>query len=445
MTRRQFIGAGAFALGALALPAAGLAEDRTKWQISAAEAFDREIEEFMESRKVPGGALAVVKDRRLVYARGYGFADRENKIRVRPDSLFRIASVSKPITAVTVLRLVEAKRLDLDARAFEMLQLPALLEPGKKPDPRLGKITIRQLLQHIGGWDRDKSFDPMFRSRIIARSLGETGPATSLAIIRYMLGKPLDFDPGARFAYSNFGYCALGRVIEKLTGQPYETFVQQNVLAPIGIKRMRIGASLIDRHGPGEVCYYAAKDSKASSVFPGTPERVPWPYGGFCLEAMDAHGGWIASAVDLARLAAALDDPLHSPLLSPATLRIMYAPPPPPVSWQPDGSLNDSHYGCGWNVRPTGADGKANYWHAGSLPGTAALLVRRHDGLSWAVLFNQRSDDKRLPDTAIDGALHRAADAVTAWPAENLFSKWQVRFFGRFVTAPGATIRVRRD
>src|SRR5258708_24406162 len=111
LTRRQFIGAGAFALGALALPAGGLAEGRAQRQISVAEAFDREIKKFMEIRKVPGGALAVVKDRRLVYARGYGFADRENKIGVRPGSLFRIASVSKPITAVTVLRLVEAKKV----------------------------------------------------------------------------------------------------------------------------------------------------------------------------------------------------------------------------------------------------------------------------------------------------------------------------------------------
>src|SRR6266700_4077024 len=381
LTRRQFIGAGAFALGALVLPAAGFAQNRTKRKISVADAFDREIEKFMEIRKVPGGALAVVKDRRLIYARGYGWADRENKIRVRPDSLFRIASVSKPITAVAVLRLVEAKRLDLDARAFELLRFSTLLEPEKKPDTRLGKITIRQLLQHTGGWDRDKSFDPMFRSRIIARTAGEPAPATSLAIIRYMLGQPLDFDPGARFAYSNFGYCVLGRVIEKLADQPYETFVQQNILAPIGIKRMRKGASLIDGRAPGEVRYYVADDAKASSVFPGTPQQVPWPYGGFCLEAM-------------------------------------YAPPPPPVSRKPDGSLNDSYYGCGWNVHPTGADGKANYWHTGSLPGTAALLVRRHDALSWTVLFNQRSDDKRLPDTAIDSALHRAAAAVTEWPAE---------------------------
>src|SRR5260370_31627563 len=77
LTRRQFIGAGAFALGALALPAGGLAENRAKRQISVAEAFDREIEKFMEIRKVPGGALTVVKDRRLVYARGYGWADAE--------------------------------------------------------------------------------------------------------------------------------------------------------------------------------------------------------------------------------------------------------------------------------------------------------------------------------------------------------------------------------
>src|SRR5229473_8118123 len=133
LTRRQFIGAGALALGALALPAGGLAEDRTTRQISVAEAFDREIEKFMLIRKVPGGALAVVKDRRLIYARGYGWADREKGIRVRPDSLFRIASVSKPITAVMVLRLVEANRLDLEARAFEMLRLSPQLEAGKKP------------------------------------------------------------------------------------------------------------------------------------------------------------------------------------------------------------------------------------------------------------------------------------------------------------------------
>ncbi len=149
--------------------------------------------------------------------------------------------------------------------------------------------------------------------------------------------------------------------------------------------------------------------------------HVPWPYGGFCLESMDAHGGWIASAVDLARFAAALHDAEHSPLLNPKTIQTMYRPPDPPVSRNDDGSLKDHYYGCGWLVRPVGKDAKANYWHTGSLPGTYTLLVRRHDGVSWAILFNQRSDDKKLPDSEIDPALHRAANAVTDWPKHDLF------------------------
>jgi len=139
---------------------------------------------------------------------------------------------------------------------------------------------------------------------------------------------------------------------------------------------------------------------------------------------MDAHGGWIASAVDLARFAAALRDSQSSRLLKPDTIRAMHAPPEPPVSRNDDGSLKDVYYGCGWMVRQVGREGKVNYWHTGSLPGTSTLLVRRWDGLSWAVLFNQRSSNKDLPDSAIDPALHRAADAVAEWPEADLFPEY---------------------
>jgi N-acyl-D-amino-acid deacylase len=139
---------------------------------------------------------------------------------------------------------------------------------------------------------------------------------------------------------------------------------------------------------------------------------------------MDAHGGWIASAVDLARFAAALHDDEHSPLLTPQTIRTMHLPPDPPVSRNDDGSLKDFYYGCGWLVRPLGKPAKANYWHTGSLPGTYTLLVQRHDGVSWAILFNQRSDDKKLPDSEIDPALHRAANAVTDWPKHDVFQQY---------------------
>jgi N-acyl-D-amino-acid deacylase len=383
------------------------------------------METFMAARKVPGGALAVVKDRRLVYARGYGWADREAKVPVKADSLFRIASLSKPITGVAVMKLIEDGRLTLDTKAFSLLELTPAVASLVDPEPRLRGITIRQLLQHTGGWDRDKSFDPMFRPGEIARVTNTPPPAGPVAVIRYMLSHKLDFDPGERYAYSNFGYCVLGRVIEKVTGQTYEEFARENILAPAGIKRMRIGASLDGRQAPGEVRYYTGGDGRTQNVFPVEPRQVPWPYGGFHLEAMDAHGGWIASAVDLARFAAALDDPQRSPLLKPASFATMYAPPPPPASRKADGSIEDVYYGCGWSVRPVGKSGRANYWHTGSLPGTNTLLMRLANGLSIAALFNLRSEDKKLPDTDIDSALHRAAAAVEKWPEQDLFASFQ--------------------
>src|SRR3989475_6707737 len=233
--------------------------------------FDREIQKFIQARNIPGGALAVVKDGRLVYTRGYGWADRENKVPVKPTSLFRIASISKPFTAVAVLKLIEEKKLRLDAPVWGLLDLPSWVPGGKNSDERWKQITARHLLQHTGGWDRDKSFDPMFRPREIATSFGLPSPPDPRVIIRYVLGKPLDFDPGTRYAYSNFGFCLLGRVIENIAGTSYEKFVQEKVHASIGIRQMGIGASLAEKRVEGEVRYYTPHDETAESVFDDAP------------------------------------------------------------------------------------------------------------------------------------------------------------------------------
>lgn len=420
-TRRRFLGAcGVAAVAAESM----LSAQRVEQQMAS---FDREMESFMAARKIPGGALAVVKGRRLVYARGYGWADRDAKTPMKADSLFRIASITKSFTAVAVLKLVEEGKLRLSDRAFPILQLGPLPATEQKADPRLNQITILHLLQHTAGWDPDLSGDPMFRSTEISKAADLPGPAAPRTIIRYMLGQPLDFGPGERHAYSNFGYCVLGRVIEAISGRSYEQFVREKILKPAGITRMKIGATLDGQQAVGEVRYYTPDDATGASVFPGTAARVPQPYGCWHLEAMDAHGGWIASAVDLARFAAALDDPARSPLLKPETISKMYAPPAAPVAHQSDGKITEAYHGCGWMVRPIGHEGRANYWHGGSLPGASTLLVRRWDGLSWAVLFNQRSENKKLPDGEIDGALHRAADAVREWPVEDLFPSWAGR------------------
>jgi N-acyl-D-amino-acid deacylase len=417
-TRRRFLASITIVSGS----ALGLAAE--KQSIAPAAAFDKAVEEFMKERNVPGGALAVARNGKLAYARGYGWADREARSAAKPASLFRIASLSKPITGVAVLKLVEDGKLTLDAEVFGLLALGSQVPEGRTLDDRWKHITLRHLLHHTAGWDRDKSGDPMFKSREISKSLGEQPPATPTQIIRWMLGQPLDFDPGARYVYSNFGYCLLGRVIEKVADQPYEKFVQHGVLAPAGVRRMRLGASLEQGRADGEVHYYTASDSKSGSVFTGSKDSVPRPYGGFFLEAMDAHGGWIGSAVDLVRFATALDDPRRNPLKKPESLRQLFEAPAAPVARESDGRLKDHWYGCGWQVRPV-RDAAANHWHNGSLPGTCTLLVRRWDGIVFAALLNQRSDNWQRGDEPLDAALNRAASSVTEWPEDDLVAEWQ--------------------
>lgn len=379
-------------------------------RVSPASAFDAAMREYMDALAIPGGALAVLKAGRLVYAQGYGWADRQHKIPATPDSLFRIASLSKPITALAILKLIQQGRLRLTDRVFEVLALARFAPRDESFDERWREITIEQLLHHTGGWDRDQSFDPMFRPRLIARQFDVPSPAGAWDVIRYMLGQPLDFAPGQRYAYSNFGYCLLGRVIEEVTEEAYEAHVRGAVLDAAGCVSMRLGRSLADDRAKDEVRYYTPGDETVDSVFDAHPGPVPRPYGGFHLEAMDAHGGWLASVRDLARLTAALDAPGAEPLLSADSLRTLRHPPSPPVSRDGEGRLADSYYGGGWMVRPKGENGRANYWHNGSLPGTTALWVRRHDGVSYAALFNLRNRNGRGRDMNIDPMLYRAAD-----------------------------------
>ena len=197
-------------------------------------AYDELMTAFMREHKPPGAALAVTYHGRLVYARGFGHADLEKHEPVRPASLFRIASVSKPFTATAVMQLVEQGKLQLDERVFPLLKLQPHLERGARLDPRWHEITVRHCLQHTGGWNRDKSFDPMSAETAeqVAKALRVPLPVHPRQIIRYTMGKPLDFNPGTAYAYSNFGYCVLGRVIEAVSGKPYHEFVREKILAP---------------------------------------------------------------------------------------------------------------------------------------------------------------------------------------------------------------------
>lgn len=408
----------------LSLPAkagqASLLNDNTAFPVTGDEVpelvpFDELFCSFLRDNDIGGAAVAITKEGKLIYARGFGYADADTKEKTLPKALFRIASISKPITAVAILMLIERGKLKLEDRAFDFIALEPL--PGKKRDPRLKDITVRHLLQHTAGFDRAKSFDPMFRPVVIAKDLGVDPPAGPEHVIRYMLGQPLDFDPGSRYAYSNYGYCVLGRIIEKVSGQSYEAFVRNEVLGPVGATSTKLGKTL--ERSPGEVKYRDARPRKGTAIMgPDFGKPVPTPYGAWHLEAMDAHGGWISSAVDLVRFASAFDRPEKCPILKPASIEMMFARPEGRAGHDEAGKPLSSYYSLGWNVRPKG-NGRTT-WHMGALDGTATLLVRRHDGLDWAVLFNARSNAKgEYLGKLIDPLMHQAAAKVKRWPAVN--------------------------
>lgn len=371
--------------------------------------FDELLTSFLVEQRIPGATVAVGRDGKVLYSRGFGYADLDAKRAVEPTDLFRIASISKPITAVAVLQLVEQGKLKLDEPAL------AQLGGGNVADERFARITVRQLLQHTGGFDRGASFDPMFRAVPIAQSLNRRPPAGTTEVIAFMGTRRLDFDPGTKYAYSNFGYCLLGRLIERASGKPYGEYVKREVLRPVGVRDAHLGRTHLDGRRTNEVRYYTDDDRTGRSVFAASlGRRVPVQYGAWHLEAMDSHGAWIASAPDLVRFAMAFDDPDDCPLLKPASIETMFAPPPGDVAKEDDGSPKAVHYGCGWSVRRAGKG--LNTWHTGSLDGTSTLLVRRHDGLSWAVLFNTRdTPGNERPSGLIDPLMHGAANAVRDW------------------------------
>jgi CubicO group peptidase (beta-lactamase class C family) len=427
-TRRQFLeaSAGALALWANGQPVCG---EITGLEMPKLAAYDELMTSFLREHKPPGAALAVTYQGRLVYARGFGHAHVEKHEPVRPASLFRIASISKPYTSAAVMRLVEQGKLKLDDRVFPILKLEPHLEHGENLDPRWHEIRVQHCLQHTGGWDRDKSLDPMSAEAAeqVAESFRVRLPIHPKQIIRFTMGKPLDFAPGTAYAYSNFGYCVLGRVIEAISGKPYHEFVNQHILAPLGIRHMQLGKNLLRDHAPGEVKYYDSGGRMGRAISgPRTGEQAPLPYGVECLETMDANGGWIASAVDLVRFAAALDDPRRCPILREDTVLTMLAPPPGPVGHGPKGKPKQVYYACGWDVRPVAAQPeKFTKWHGGGLAGTSTLLVCRQDGINWAVLFNcdATKDGKAFADL-IDPLLHGPADEIKDWPEIDLFPRF---------------------
>ncbi len=398
-------------------------------RLSGLAHFDAAMVAFMREHRIPGASMAVVKSRRLVYARGFGLADVDRKEPVLPTSLFRIASVSKMFTGVAVLHLIEQGKLRGEDHVFDLLKLEKKVPEGATLDPRWREVTVYQLLHHEGGWDRSKSPDPGAISDQILRFNRAKPPLTTDHVVRYMLSRPLDFDPGRGFAYCNFGFHLLGTVIETVTGKSYEDFVREVMLKSIGITDMREGKTLLKDRAPREVRYYQQTEPSLlpSNMAANFGELVPSPYGAIPLEGGAAAGAWIGSTVDLARFITALDPRSEYKLLSPRARQQLFVRPQSPSGYVPNGP-NGDYYSCGLWIRPKGSEGEIEAWHGGTLWGSSSSVLRRNDGVVAAVLFNVRDDNPKIDNLAdaFLAEIHKCSN-VAVWPPRgNLFPKFSV-------------------
>jgi CubicO group peptidase (beta-lactamase class C family) len=410
--------------------------------------LDQEIPAVLARFEVPGAAVGITHAGKLIVARGYGFANLETREPVRPITRFDLASVSKSITAVTILKLVEEGRLRLDERVFELLgQVHA--PPDLQFDERLRQVTVRMLLEHEGGWDRSKPHgDPITFQQRAAKELRLKPPVSADDLIHYVIGLPLDFDPGTQQRYSNFGFMTLGAVIEHLSGERYAKFVEQAVLHPMGIETIQMTPEQEPDH---EATYLP---DEARRYLAGTQRVLPAGHRG----PTGAAGGWCGSAVALAKFLTAVDGTrTGKPFLDEAMMRQMLAAPKEPLSIRQNGSW----FGLGWDsvhpmrdwpYNPSGAaqGGKGSdnaveldalaYGKDGGVPGIATWIEHLPGGIDLVILLNgserrhaEHPEEAERPTEAPKGnALQDARKAtydvlrqVKSWPQGDLFERYQ--------------------
>ena len=363
------------------------------------EKMENTIADFLKQYKIKGASVAVTKDGRLVYAKGFGYADEENDERVEPRHVFRIASVSKLITAVAVMHLVEEGRIGLDSKVFgnDGIMNDSIYLSYR--DQRVEDISIAHLLMHKAGWSRYYG-DPVFMPHVVSRRMDTELPVKHEDIITYTLTRKLNYTPGTRYSYSNAGYVMLGEVIEKVTGMAYDDYVQYAILNPLGIHDMRIGKGYYEERAENEVKYYEVSGSREVLAFNSHDAYVPRVYGGNDIELLGAAGGWLASPAEMLKLVVAIDGFTSSPdLLMPETIQEMT-------------DTRGSRYNMiGWK----GADGSGTWWRTGTLTGTSALLVRQNNGINWIIVTNTTTWKRSRIHSETSRTMFRAISKVREW------------------------------
>ncbi len=366
--------------------------------------FDKDMEAFIRRWELKGGSFALMKGDRLLYAKGYGYSNVADSVRCEVSNVFRVASVSKLITATAIMMLAEQGELSLNSQVFgeEGILCDSMFLDLKYKN--LTQITVEHLLCHMAGFSSPYG-DPAFSNHSIARFLDKELPLTTEDMVLYATKNRLRSRPGGNYDYSNLGYIILEKIVETVTGVDYQTYVQDSILDPIGCYDMFIGDNFSEDYADNEVSYYEVKEAELVEAHDGSGRMTMKSDGGNNVTLLGGAGGWVASPVEILRLVASVNgEGNKEDILSKQSVDLMTR-------------YSKRYRPIGWAIIRSGGE----WLRSGSMSGTSALVKRQKDGYTWVFVANSSAWIGPKLSSYISSYISRAVSKVKEWPDRDLF------------------------
>jgi N-acyl-D-amino-acid deacylase len=347
---------------------------------------DQIMNSTLASTGVSAATVTIIKNGNVIVDQGYGHLDAAGTIALPASALMTTASIVKPVTAAAIQQLASKGKLALTDNVFctgsnAPCWLPANLLSSTS-DSRVGTITVGDLIAHQGGWDISQHNNVDFdkQESIVQSTLGITTPPTQDDDIRYWMARPLDFTPGTQVAYSNFGYMLLGRVVALASGSDYLSYIQSQVLGPVGVASADFSgaASLLANRNPREPNYITSQMGPSLFV-PGTTVIVT-------NGAINAPN-WVSATTAITTSKAM------------AAFAANYL------------IKTNAGVDMAQNGQPLNGTTNSGY-HFGNYPGTSSIVRQLPSGVSYAVLMNKSNETAGQP--GYQPALMNSLDSAIA-------------------------------
>ena len=369
------------------------------------EGLDKEMKRYLRKWEMKGASVAIMRNDSLLFAKGYGWADEEEEIKMEAGHILRMASVSKLITAIGIMKLQDEGRLNIRNKVFgpegvmKNSDLDTLIRHSAYEH-----LTVEHLLRHQGGFYRD----PLFSSRDVMLQMRLDHAPTPDDFFRLILPKRLRYKPGTTHRYSNFGYLLLSRIIEHVTGKNYEQYIKEEILAPAGCYDMHIAGNYYEDRRENEVRYYThSGEGQYIEEYNGSGNMVERSYGGNNITLLSGAGAWCGSTAELARLVASIDGRDEVPdIISKKAVDQMIE------------YFDQSTFSLGWNDTTPGV----GWSRTGTFSGTSAIIKYFPDGECWIFISNTSTWRGPRQAKQTDALFKKCRKLYSKkFPARNLF------------------------